>query len=272
MSASIDTLKHNETTINTNNTANTTENELYKLYKCIQNSNSSENEYNYERCHHNNEQNQKVHKDKDERQKYSGIDYTREIQKCLSNLTEKYDNQNDEPSESDEEEYVSKKELEIDELEETNRYLKLDLSNEKLKVIEIQKLLEEERSSNYNNRRTIMFIKNCLRFLENEMNDIGNFCPEMKYNEFIINNGIQFQKYKEQYETLKQITIEDLYIKKTLDSMITQKFTLLESRYNSMNETIERVLEQYKKSKNIKILLQALILFYLLNIIIYFSF
>lgn len=75
------------------------------------------------------------------------------------------ENFNDDESESGDE-YVSKKDIDIQKLEDTVRYLKLDLNNEQLKVEELNELLKKETNLRQHYAKLNKYTKEYINFMQ----------------------------------------------------------------------------------------------------------
>jgi len=166
---------------------------------------------------------------------------------------------------SKEDGFVSKHEIEIEELDEVNRFLKLDLNNEKVRVAQLEEQCKTLVQKNKQNETTISYIKDCLDFETNNSTlmfetkfNIENIT---EYNTKIIDSARKFFKLEREYNKIKQYTNIDEDIKKSYDQIITNKFIELKKSYDSMNNSLNNI------SNTMKYMKLIIFLMFFINII-----
>lgn len=150
-----------------------------------------------------------------------------------------------EDSESgDDDDFVSKREIEIGKLEDQIRYLKLDLNNEQLRVHELEELVKcsEIESEIYMNN--IKFTKDYISLsITKSFHSDMNISNLLTYSNEMMESTKQFDKVNELYKNL--ISYEPISFPTTKDltsQNSTYKKWLL---YNSKRKCVDKVIYEY---------------------------
>lgn len=151
-------------------------------------------------------------------------------------------NESDSESDTESDDYISTKEVENQKLEETIRYLKLDLNNEKLKTIELEEQLMKEIAKNKIHEANINYTKECLQFLNGNysFNSNINLSNIMDYNKEVIDMARQFFKIEREYNKIKQYNNVEIILKDNYDMLVTKKFEEIKTKYNKTNGTLRK--------------------------------
>jgi hypothetical protein len=168
------------------------------------------------------------------------------IKKNISNSTE-----SDSESE-DSDGYVAKHEIEIEELDKANRFLKLDLNNEKVKSTQLESQVKTLTEKIKKNDSTISYVKECLEFMEIKnviFETTFNFENITEYNNKIIDAARIFFKLEREYNKIKAFDNIDDDIKKSFDQTVTKKFTELKKSYDLMNNSLQTISNTMKYMK-----------------------
>ena len=151
-------------------------------------------------------------------------------------------NETDSESDAESDDYISTKEVENQKLEETNRYLKLDLNNEKLKTIELEEQLMKEIAKNKIHETNINYTKECLQFLNSNYSFNSNISLSniMDYNKEVIDMARQFFKIEREYNKIKQYNNIEMILKDNYDMLVTKKFEEIKIAYNKTNGALRK--------------------------------
>jgi hypothetical protein len=151
-------------------------------------------------------------------------------------------NNSDSDSETESDDYISTKEVANQKLEESIRYLKLDLNNEKLKTIELEEKLAKEIAKNKIHETNINYTKECLQFLNSNYDFNSNISLSniMDYNKEVIDMARQFFKIEREYNKIKQYNNIELILKNNYDILVTLKFEEIKTMYNKTNGTLKK--------------------------------
>lgn len=149
---------------------------------------------------------------------------------------------NDSESDSDSDDYISTKEVENQKLEDSIRYLKLDLNNEKLKCIDLEEKLMKEIVKNKIHETNINYTKECLQFLNSKYDFNSNISLSniMDYNKEVIDMARQFFKIEREYNKIKQYNNIEMILKDNYDILVTLKFEEIKTMYNKTNGTLRK--------------------------------
>jgi hypothetical protein len=187
--------------------------------------------------------------------------------------SEDIDNKYEESSE--EEEFVSKKEIEIGKLEDQIRYLKLDLNNEQLRVHELTDLLKYAEKENEIISTTSKFVTDYISFMEIKPFEFDiNFNNLLDYNHKIIESAKQFASIENLYENIKEYKPIDMpskdfkpddykkwilaqtskkYVQKTIYDYhikdVEHKYTKIKTSYEDMKVSLKKLNEKMKLMK-----------------------
>lgn len=159
------------------------------------------------------------------------------------------------------EEYVSKREIEIEKLDETIRYLKLDLNNEQVKNVEMKEELDEEKNLRESYEQTIEYVKDYVSFMENEpFNFVLNMKNITDYNCEIISSAKKYLDIEKAYKNLirKENNIVESFIKTHHDKEIHQKFGEIKKSYENMNSSLVSIGKKFVFMKSLIFILLIL--------------
>lgn len=162
------------------------------------------------------------------------------------------------------EEYVSKREIEIEKLDETIRYLKLDLNNEQVKTSELQELLKKEMELRKSYEQTIHYMKDYVEFMKNEpFQFVLNLKNITDYNTEIILSAKKYLDIETSYKHLVRAenNIVDPVIKSYHDKDIQQKYKDIKKSYENMNSSLVSVGKKFVFMKTVIYILLFLNLF-----------
>jgi hypothetical protein len=140
--------------------------------------------------------------------------------------------------------FIKRPQIEIEELDKANRFLKLDLNNEKVKSEELESQVKTLTEKNKQNETTITYVKDCLEFIaiKNSIFDTTfNFENITEYNSKIIDSSRIFFKLESEYNKIKAYVNIDDDIKKSFDQSVTKKFAELKKSYDYMNNSLKTI-------------------------------
>lgn len=162
-------------------------------------------------------------------------------------VLEKSNYESDSETDSESDDYISTKEVENQKLEDTIRYLKLDLNNEQLKTIELEEKLTKEVAKNKIHEMNLNYTKECLQFLNNNYNFNSNISLAniMDYNKEVIDMARQFFKIEREYNKIKQYNNIDMILKDNYDILVTSKFEEIKVSYNKTNYSLRKFKNTY---------------------------
>jgi hypothetical protein len=154
---------------------------------------------------------------------------------------------NNSESDYDSDDYISTKEVENQKLEDTIRYLKLDLNNEQLKCIELEEKLMKEIAKNKMHETNINYTKECLQFLNSKYDFNTNISLSniMDYNKEVIDMARQFFKIEREYNKIKQYNNIDMILKDNYDILVTFKFEEIRVSYYKTNNSLRKFKHVY---------------------------
>lgn len=152
------------------------------------------------------------------------------------------------------EEYISKREIEIQKLDDTIRYLKLDLNNEQVKTSELEELLKKEIELRKSYEQTIQYMKDYVEFMKNEPFQFAlNLKNITDYNTEIISSAKKYLDIEISYKNLvrPENNIVDSVIKSYHDKDIQQKFKEIKKSYENMNSSLVSIGKKFVFMKTI---------------------
>lgn len=172
-------------------------------------------------------------------------------------LNKKYDDI-DSDSDSDDD-YISTTKVENQKLEDTIRFLKLDLNNEQLKVIELEEKIIKLTELNKKHENNLTYVKECLRFMNNDNNFISNIGLHniSEYNKEIIDFARKFFKIEREYNAIKQYSNIDSSLKETYDILITNRFNATKLLYENSNNSLKSIDNTFRFMKILIFILVA---------------
>ncbi len=172
------------------------------------------------------------------------------------------------------EEYISKNEVEIEKLEDTIRYLKLDLNNEQLKVNDLTDLLKEEGDTRYRYETVLEYVMECIRFMERKPFFIEHK-GRVKYNVELIELSKKYSEMEKVYHSLldrkktfyisrnekEKLDCSPIYEK--YDKEIRQKYRELDNSYKEINERLTDELARLSRPSYLSYFFAILVFFVL---------
>ena len=126
-------------------------------------------------------------------------------------------------------------------LDNTIRYLKLDLNNEQLKSSELEEKIKELNTQIKMYENNMNFVKDCLQFLNSNhqfKNNIG-LHNITEYNDMIIESARTIFKIKREFEKINSYTNIDETIRSNYDILVKKKFNDMKESYDKVNNSLK---------------------------------
>ena len=180
-------------------------------------------------------------------------------------ISRDYSDSSDESS-SDDEQYVSTKDITNDKLDNTIRYLKLDLNNEQLKSSDLEDKIKELNTQIKTYENNMNFVKECLQFLNSNHQFKNNISLHniTEYNDMIIESARAFFKIKREFEKINSYTNIDETIRSNYDILVIKKFNDIKESYNKVNNSLKSIDNTMKFMKGLLYFLAIMNLFTLI--------
>jgi hypothetical protein len=158
--------------------------------------------------------------------------------------TEEEDYENEENEEdSDSEKFISTKEIELQKMDDTIRYLRLDLNNEQLRTAESEEKNKQLAAKLKSYENTILYVKECIQFINADHTftinvNIGNLS---QYNTDIIESARKFFKIEREFKKIQEYPNVEESIKTNYDKLIQRTFDDIKKKYDKVNNTLKQI-------------------------------
>jgi chromosome segregation ATPase len=128
-------------------------------------------------------------------------------------------------------------------MDDTIRYLRLDLNNEQLKTAESEEKNKQLAAKLKSYENTISYVKECIQFINADHTftinvNIGNLS---QYNSDIIESARKFFKIEREFKKIQEYPNVDESIKTNYDKLIQRTFDDIKKKYDKVNNTLKQI-------------------------------